>query len=138
MQLARTSITKVKLLRNSLYILETTVFLVLVSSVYYFNNKSLFNSFLFLLNMNFITMKWVFWPWGRKLLFEFEFVKKSSPILQHQGEKYLLNITFFTGFSHSGWKYIFHKSKRYKREVHNNTTLNYFYVYNPTSWKLQP
>ena len=39
-----------------------------LSSVYYFNNKSLFNSFLFLLNMNFITMKWVFWPWGKKIV----------------------------------------------------------------------
>ena len=40
-----------------------------------FCNKIYFSSVLFLLNMNFITMKWVFKPLGRKLLFEFEFVK---------------------------------------------------------------
>ena len=96
---------------------------------YNFHNKILFNSILFLLNMNFITMKWVFQPLGRKLLFEFEFVKKSSPNTM----RYLLR-TFrvLGGFVP---EIFIHKSKGIKGEVRNNTTLNYFYVYNPTSWK---
>ena len=60
------------------------------------------------------------------MLFEFEFVKKSSPILQHQGEKYLLNITFFTGFSHSGRNIFFINQKGIKGRY---TTIQHLIIF---------